>query len=123
MLKMFPIFWGKNVRAELNDTYMRAKQNGLIVTTLESDQAIAAIPQPRPKRDWSSMAEEVVRMSEKMRGNDAVENAALGLLRASARLTEAVAKGNRDLFEMRQMQHTAWKALKRVDTSVKRSQP
>ena len=62
-------------------------------------------------------------MSEKMRGNDAVENAALGLLRASARLTEAVAKGNRDLFEMRQMQHTAWKALNRVDTSVKRSRP
>jgi hypothetical protein len=123
MLKMFPIFWGKNVRAELNDTYMRAKQNGHIVTTLESDQAIPAIPQPRPKRDWSPMAEEVVRMSEKMRGNDAVENAALGLLRASVRLTEAVAKGNRDLYEMRQMQHTAWKALKRVDTSVKRSQP
>lgn len=49
-------------------------------------------------------------MSEKMRGNDAVENAALGLLRASERLTEAVAKGNRDLYEMRQMQHTAWPA-------------
>jgi hypothetical protein len=123
MLKMFPILWGKNVRAELNDTYMRAKQNGRILTTLEPNQAMPASSQPRLKKDWGPMAEEVVRISEKMRGNDAVENAALGLLRASARLAEAVAKGSRDLYEMRQMGHTVWKALKRVDTSLKRSQP
>jgi hypothetical protein len=123
MLKLYPIFWGKNVRAELNDTYMRAKQNGHIVTTLESDQVAPTRSQPKPKRDWSPMAEEVVRVSEKMRGGDAVENAALGLLRTSARLAEAVAKGSRDLYEMRQLGHAVWKALKRVDTSLKRSQP
>jgi hypothetical protein len=68
------------------------------------------------------MAGEFVRMSEKMRGNDAVENAALGLLRASARLAEAAAKGSRDVYEMRHLGHTVWKALKRVDTSLKREQ-
>jgi hypothetical protein len=68
------------------------------------------------------MAEEFVRMSEKMRGNDAVENAALGLLRASAHMTEAIAKGSRDLYEIRHLGHTVWKALKRVDTSLERSQ-
>jgi hypothetical protein len=68
------------------------------------------------------MAEEAVRMSEKMRGSDSVENVALGLLRTSARLAEAVAKGSRDLYEMRQLGHAVWKALKRVDTSLKRSQ-
>lgn len=123
MLKMYPIFWGKNVRAGLNDTYMRVKQNGHIVTTLEREQVTPTSSQPKPKRDWSPMAEEVVRMSEKMRGGDAVENAALGLLRTSARLAEAVAKGSRDLYEMRQLGHAVWKALKRVDTSLKRSQP
>jgi hypothetical protein len=69
------------------------------------------------------MAEEFVRMSEKMRGNDAVENAVLGLLRASAQMAEAVAKGSRDLYEMRHLGHTVWKALKRIDTSLKCSQP
>lgn len=125
MLKMYPIFWGKNIRAELNDTYMRVKQKGHIVTTLEPDQETPTSSQPKPtkpKRDWSAMAEEVVRVSEKMRGGDAVENAALGLLRTSARLAEAVAKGSRDLYEMRQLGHAVWKALKRVDTSLKRSQ-
>jgi hypothetical protein len=38
-------------------------------------------------------------MSEKIRGNDAVENAAFGLLRASAQMVEAIAKGSRDLYE------------------------
>jgi hypothetical protein len=121
MLKMYPIFWGKNIRAELNDTYMRAKQKGHIVTTLESDQVSPSKPPPKPKKDWSPMAEEVVRMSEKIRGGDAVENAALGLLRVSARLAEAVAKGSRDIDEMRQLRHAVWKALKRVDTSLNRS--
>ncbi len=60
-------------------------------------------------------------MSEKMRGNDAVENAALGLLRVSARLAEAIAKGSRDIDEMRQLGHAVWKTLKRVDTSLNRS--
>ena len=122
MLKMYPIFWGKNVRAELNDTYMRAKQNGRIITTLEPSQTAPASPQPKPRKDWSPMAEEFVRMSEQMRGNDAVENAVLGLLRASAQMAEAVAKGSRDLYEMRHLGHTVWKALKRIDTSMKRAQ-
>ena len=102
MLKLYPIFWGKNVRAELNDTYMRAKQNGHIVTTLESDQVAPTRSQPKPKRDWSPMAEEVVRVSEKMRGGDAVENAALGLLRTSARLAEAVVDGNAKMYQKRE---------------------
>jgi hypothetical protein len=122
MLKVYSIFWGKNIRAELNDTYMRAKQNGRIITTLEPSQAAPASPQPKPRKDWSPMAEEFVQMSEKMRGNDAVENAALGLLRASARMAEAIAKGSRDLYEMRHLGHTVWKALKRIDTSLKRTQ-
>lgn len=122
MLKMYPIFWGKNIRAELNDTYMRAKQNGRIIATLEPGQTAPKSPPPKPRKDWSHMAEEFVRMSEKMRGNDAVENAALGLLRASAHMTEAIAKGSRDLYEIRHLGHTVWKALKRVDTSLERSQ-
>jgi hypothetical protein len=122
MLKMYPILWGKNVRAELNDTYMRAKQNGRIIATLEPSEVAPRRSQPKPRKDWSPMAEEFVRMSEKMRGNDAVENAALGLLRASAQLAEAVAKGGRDPYEIRQLGHTVWKAIKRVDTSLKRAQ-
>jgi hypothetical protein len=123
MLKMYSIFFGKNIRAELNDTYMRAKQNGRIIATLEPGQTAPKSPPPKPKKDWSPMAEELVRMSEKMRGNDAVENAVLGLLRASAHMTEAIAKGSRDLYEIRHLGHTVWKALKRIDTSLKRSQP
>jgi hypothetical protein len=122
MLKMYPIFWGKNVRAELNDTYMSANQNGRIITTLEPSQTASASPQPKPRKDWSPMAEEFVRMSEKMRGNDAVENAVLRLLRASAQMAETVARGSRDLYEIRHLGHTVWKALKRIDTSLKRSQ-
>jgi hypothetical protein len=123
MLKMYPVFWGKNLRSELNDTYMRAKQNGRVITTLEPSEVPPVSSQPKPRKDWSPMAEEFVRMSEKMRGNDAVENAVLGLLRASAQMAEAIAKGSRDLYEMRHLGHTVWKALKRIDTSLKRSQP
>jgi hypothetical protein len=101
---------------------MRAKQNGRIIATLEPSEAAPASSQPKPRKDWSPMAEEFVRMREKMRGNDAVENAALGLLRASARLAQAVAKGGRDPYEIRQLGHTVWKAIKRVDTSLKRVQ-
>jgi hypothetical protein len=123
MLKMYPIFWGKNIRTELNDAYMRAKQNGRIVTTMEPGQVTPVRPKSRPMKDWSPMVEEVVRMSEQMRGGDAVENATLGLLRASARLAKTVAKGSRNLYEMRHLGHTVWKALRRFETSLKRSQP
>lgn len=122
MLKMYPIFFGKNIKAELNDAYMRAKQNGRIIATLEPGQTMPGSPRPKTRKDWSPMAGEFVRMSEKMRGNDGVENAALGLLRASARLAEAAAKGSRDLYEMRHLGRAVWKALKRVDTSLKREE-
>ena len=121
LLSSHNIFFGSGVRSDLNETYMIAKQNGRIVTTLEPGTTVPEIERAAESRpEWIKKVEEIGRSSEQMHGGSAIQSAALTLLRASARVAEVALKqmDEKDLWgSVAQVN----RALRRLQTVLERS--
>ena len=123
ILRPYNMVFGKGIRSDLNETYMKAKQNGRIITTLEPE-ATAVLQDKIPEgtnKEWVAITEEIVKATERMRGGPAIQSASLTLLRTSARVTEAALKrvNEEDLW---QLTHQTKKALHRLQTVLERMQ-
>jgi hypothetical protein len=121
-LKPYNMFFGSGIRSDLNETYMVAKQNGRIITTLEPEATLAPEGESPEKssQEWVGMVEEIVKVSERMHGGPAVQSAVLTLLRASAKVAEAALKRmeGEDLWQLtRQVK----RALRRLETALERT--
>ena len=124
ILRPYNMVFGKGIRSDLNETYMKAKQNGRIITTLEPEATAVlqdGIPPEGTNKEWVAITEEIVKATERMRGGSAIQSASLTLLRTSARVTEAALKrlNEEDLW---QLTHQAKKALHRLQTVLERMQ-
>jgi hypothetical protein len=122
LLKPHNIFFGSGVRSDLNETYMVAKQNSRIITTLE----IGAVAAPegarteKTRQEWIKTVEEIAKTSERMRGGPAIQSAALRLLWASAKVGEGALKrmDEENLWKLTQEVKTT---LHRLETALKRA--
>lgn len=115
MLESYNVLLGPGIRAGLNEEYLTAKQNGRIITSLEADTAGG---QPvRSAREWdeasAAVLDEIVKMGEKLRGGTAIQTAALGVLRASAKAALAAAQQPDDLDAL-------WRSGRPVQTALNR---
>lgn len=123
-LKAYNIFVGGGIRSGLNETYMAAKQNNRIVTTLEPAAApqIQVRHQPKPGKDWKPLVEELVRASENLRGGSPIQNAAFALLRDSARVVQSAVQETDNLEEIWRSKQQVQKALKRLQAVLERAE-
>jgi len=65
MLQGYNMSFGGGVRANLKETYMAAKQNGLIIEQLEPhEQSKKAEREKKPVKDWGPVLEEISRQGE-----------------------------------------------------------
>jgi len=124
LTRPYDVLLGTGMRSGLNEEYARAKQRGEILTSLEPD-LVPAVPVP-PARGLDSQSEhpvnEVLRMSEKLRGGTALQSAALGVLRASARAMQSAVQDPDDLEELRRLSGRVQTALKRLQTTLDRAE-
>ena len=120
----YNIVFGGGIRSSLNEEYMAAKQNGRIITTLEPEVAKPAKAKrpPKPGKDWGPLIEEIVAASEQMRGGPAIQSAAFGLLRTSARLAQSAVQRPDDLDELWHLEQQARRALSRFQTALNRAE-
>ena len=106
------------------EEYLTAKQNGRIITSLESD--ITPSKPPRQERGFGKESEaaltEIVRMSEHVRGSSAIQSAAVGLLRASARVAQSTAQEPDDLEELTRSVRQVRTALTRLQKALERAE-
>lgn len=124
VVRTYDIVIGPGIRSGLNEEYARAKQRGEIVTTLEPELA-PAMPVPRARgldTQNEELVREIARMSEKLRGGTAVQSAALGVLRASARAAHSATQAPEDLDELRRLSRRVQTALKRLETTLDRAE-
>ena len=97
LISIYGIHFGPGYRTSLNETYNRLKESEGIIEQLASPSGEPGIhthltgKTPRkPAPDWRPAIEQIVSQTEKMRSADTrLQDAALGLLRASAGLTQA----------------------------------
>jgi hypothetical protein len=117
------IFFGGNIRAELRESYMRAKQQGTIVESLEPGQAVVRLA-PRTSRataDLGPALTEIVAMVDKLKApGDPVLTAALGILKASARLALINAQSPDDVNGLIDLTEKLNKAARRYGTALER---
>ncbi len=123
-LNPYNIHFGGGIRSSLNETYMTAKQNDCIITTLEPE--LAPPPQTQKKKldqDWGPLVDDLVRTTDKLKGGPAVQSAALSLLRASAKLAQAAVHAPDDLDELWNLERRARTAHSRLQTALERAEP
>jgi len=122
LLRPHNILFGSGIRSDLNETYMAAKQNGRIITTLEpGTTAIPGVERTeKPRQEWIEAVEEIAKTSERMHGGPAVQSAALTLLLASAKVGEAALK-RMDEDNLWQSTQQVRRALHRLETALKRA--
>lgn len=115
---------GGGIRSGLHEEYMAAKQNDRIITTLEPEtaQEKQVKLQQKPGKDWMPLIEEIVKASEKMRGGFPLQNAALALLRNSARVAQSVAQQSDDLEEIWRLKQQVQKALNQLQRVLDRAE-
>lgn len=124
LLRGYNVIFGGGIRSDLNEEYMAAKQNNRIITTLEPE---LAEPPQSTRKDKSAPGLEpavvqVVQASEQLKGGSAVQNAAFGLLRASARLAQAAVQQPDDLQELWRLEQQIRRALTRLQTTLERAE-
>lgn len=124
VLQGYDILFGAGIRSGLQEEYLTAKQNERIITTLEPEatRATQVKHQRKSSKDWAPAVAEIVEVSEKMRGGSAVQSAAFGLLRASARVAQSAVHRPDDWDELWQLGQQARKALRRLQTALERAE-
>jgi hypothetical protein len=92
VLSGYSIHFGGGIRSTLNSTYMAAKENGRIITTLEPDIETAGLVQLR--KSIAPQLQEVAGHLAKVKGESALQKSALALARANLALSLAEEEGN-----------------------------
>jgi len=123
LCQFYNIQFGSGIRSGLNEDYMKAKQNGLIITSFEPETSAGKPTQRsrKPGEESGAIVEGIVQMSERLRGGDAIQSAAFGLLRASAKVAQAALHNPDDLDELEQLPRKAHNALNRLQTGLERA--
>src|SRR5262245_48984602 len=102
---------------------MTAKQNGLIITTLEPEPNTVgpAKHSRKPDKESAAMVEEIIRASEQLRGGTEIQSAAFGLLRASAKVVQEALQDPSDLEDLQQLGRKVQNALNRLHAKLARA--
>ena len=124
ILALYNIHIGGGIRGELNEAYMRARQQGRIVETLEPEDAPGPARRAKdrkPGRDWRSEVDDLVEKAARMKGGPAPQSAAFGLLRASANLARVAVHEPEDPLALRKPEQQVRRALTRLQRAMDRA--
>ncbi len=117
LCRSYDIYLGAGIRAGLKEEYLAAKQNGRIITSLESDATPVKPLRQRRELDKNGEAvlTEIVKMSEQLRGGTVIQSATLGVLRASAKVAQSASQKPDDVAGL-------WRSGRQVQTAMNRLQ-
>jgi len=126
LLSVYSIHFGPGIRASMNETYSRLKTHEGIVEQLVGPdgqpEVRTSLARQKPRKaapDWRPAVDGIVDQAEKMREADtARQRAALGLLRAAARMAQAALHQTEDTDEHLQCLRSVRQALTRLEKTL-----
>jgi hypothetical protein len=122
LLSSYHITLGHGIGSTFREEYLRAKQNGRVIVTLEPKLARPVRRKSgRARKDWRPVVDDLVTTTEKVKGGPAVQSAALSLLRASAKLGRTAVHDPDDLDGLWKMERRMRTALSRFQTVLDRA--
>jgi hypothetical protein len=124
LCRPYNILIGPGIRAGLKEEYLTAKQNGRIITSLETETTPVKPLRPRRglEKECEAALTEIVKASEHLRGGTVIQNATLGLLRASAKVAYSASQKPDDLEELWRLGRQVQTGLNRLQTALKRAE-
>jgi hypothetical protein len=123
ILHSYRVSFGPGYRASLRDTYLRAKQNGRIVASLDPADAPAPAPALSPARDWSRELASLKRTAAKLKGEKSpLAKEAFAVCRSSIELVETTIASAGDLDRIRDHGRAVTKALFRLERVLDRAE-
>ena len=117
LMQGYNLFFGSGISGDLKETYMAAKQNHRIITTLGDDVG-SAETLPPDLRDWTPEIDELKAIAKRLRSSNdapATWSPAFALTRASIELAERTTSDSDDTSAQ-------WDALKKVERAMNRMQ-
>ena len=119
-LRSYNMYFGSGIKKRLKETYMRAKQNGRIIETLEEDEKQTKAAKPaQTEKNWKPELDEIVQIAKKLRGGSQqppLYSPVFSVIKAAAELGQAAVKEDFDLDELWDKYSKASRALNRVHT-------
>lgn len=112
----YSVFFGGGIKGDLKETYLAAKQNQRIITTLEPGRPAQKMEMThrKPLADWRPEVDELVKAANKLKGDQLpFQGEVFSLLKASALLAQAVTHNPDDLDSL-------WKLYKRVNNALRK---
>ena len=120
----YDIHFGSGARKNLTEEYLAAKQKGRIQISLDVGAEFGqSFTQERSlSAESEKVVAEIVQSSGRLRGGTAIQSAAFGVLRASAKTVEAAVLHPEDLAEIQQAGRQVSNALKRLGKVLERAE-
>lgn len=121
LLQTTPIFFGSNIKRELKETYMAAKQKGKIIETLEKT-AIARKPKVT-QPNWQPILQDLQKSADKLRSiqtSPALHQPTFALVKASIQLLESVVSNPENYQEAEKSLSKITRAMKQVERVIDR---
>ena len=119
LFEPYNVFFGGNIKRELKEIYMTAKQNGRIIETFESDKPSKRQGKPNRKtsKDWSSTLNQLAGTAKKLKSSadsPAIYSPAFSLVKSSIEFARLAESDPEDLDVL-------YKYLKKVERALKKS--
>lgn len=122
MLASYPIMFGSGIRGTFNETYMRAKQRGAIIESLDP-RVIAPVEIKKISPELQSAVDAIAELSERLRKADnKVQSQAFSILKQSARLAQLTVNDPDNLDELYKSGKRIYKAALQFEKVLEREE-
>jgi hypothetical protein len=126
LLQGYNLFFGRGISSDLKETYLAAKQQGRIITSLPADALVPhATRRQTPSRDWRPDLDALAAQANKLRaGSDQppVLSPTFALVKASVELAQCAAATPDDVTTLWQALKKVSRAMGRVETTLERAE-
>jgi hypothetical protein len=123
LLQSYNLVFGGGIRSTLKEDYMVAQQNERIITTLEAGGTKSSSAGHRHifSEDIGPKLEEVLKVSEQIRGGTPIQRATFALLRASTKVAQLAVQRPDNINELWRLGRQVQRVLSRFHTVLDRT--
>lgn len=126
LCQTYSVFFGGGIKGDLKETYLAAKQNQRIITTLEPSHPTLKPEKSRdkPPVDWRPEVDELVKAINKLKGDQQLplQSEAFSLLKTSGLLAQAATHTPDDLAALWKLHKHVSNTLRKLESALYRAE-
>ena len=123
LFQPYNVLFGGGIKAELQEIYMAAKQNGRIIESLDPQALVQPAKHNQTvQRSWRPELAALAELADKLKGQKVpLQSEAFNLIKVSIHLAQAVADNPENLDTLWQKQRRVERALHKLATALQRA--